>query len=313
MCTPSLRSCLAAGLICAAGWLPVRAQQAAIEVPFVGLNHGFFERVGLAWGLSGPGFAAQFNNGFAAALPQFGGFQPAAGAVGGVAWGGGGLQGGLFFEAAQGVRASNVSQVPLVVLPNGQVGFVGDVALQPFVVGVVPIVNDFVFFPTFVAAPTPAARALTARRAAHAAGEEEFVECAAPQVAEQQAAPAERPAAGASPSTARRPVVSLAELRRRKARMHTDLARKAAVQQPLLLAPQVEKEQGAAAVGSETRSPSQSAAQRQAEEYLALGLDAERKGQFVEARVAYRLAARRATGVLREIIQHKLAALPQAP
>jgi len=312
MCAILLRRPVVAAICWGACALSAHAQQAAVGVPFVAANHGFFERIGLAWGLSGPGFAAQFNNGFAAALPQFGGFQPGTGVTGGAAWGGGGLQGGFAFEAGQGARGSVVSQVPLILLPNGQGGFVGDVVLQPFVFGLVPVVNDYALSPSLVAAPTAAAQALAARRAARAAGDDdEFADAKDADLVEQDAAPLEPPAARAQPSTADQPVVSLAELRRRKAQAQADAAQR---RQPVLrLGVQAEQPDGVAAPQAGRAAPVDRTAQREAEQYVELGLDAERKGQLVEARVAYRMAARRASGVLLEIIQHKLAALTQQP
>ncbi len=308
MCGPSLRCWLAVGLVWGAQLAPAAAQQASVEVPFVGINHGFFERIGLAWGLSAPGFNAQFNNVFAAALPQFGGFQPGAGLAGGVGFGG--AQGGLIFEAAQGIRASNSSQVPLIVLPNGQAGFVGDVVLQPFVFGLVPIVNDYAFSPTLVPAPTVAAQALAAQRAARASADQDGIaNREQPQLAQHPVAAPQQAARRPPPSTAHQPVVSLAELRRRKAEARLDARRKLHVHAPLRLAGQDRSEDDASESGPQADQPANTNIEREAEEYFELGLDAERKGQLVEARVAYRLAAKRAHGVLREVIQHKLASL----
>lgn len=288
---------------------PAAAQQASVEVPFAAVNQGFFERIGLTWGLSGPGFNAQFNNGFGAAIPQFGGFQPGVGTAGGAAFGNG-LQGALFFEAGQGARASSVSQAPLVVLPNGQGGFVGDAVLQPFVFGLVPIVNDYAFSPTLVPAPTVAARALAARRAARAAGDQDALGGHdRPQGAQHEADAPQQPEGMAARSTASQPVVSLAELRRRKAQARFDAPKNPQIHAPLRLTGRDVNSGDAPDAGQEADSPASTDIQREAEEYFELGLDAERKGQLVEARVAYRLAAKRAEGVLRDIIQQKLAAL----
>jgi general secretion pathway protein D len=50
----------------------------------------------------------------------------------------------FFVQAAQGDTRSNVLQAPKVTLFNGQQAFVADAVSQPFVIGVIPVVGEFV-------------------------------------------------------------------------------------------------------------------------------------------------------------------------
>ena len=79
---------------------------------------------------------------FDLAVPQFGGFDPSAGASLGFAILSD-LEAFFFINAAQGDRRSNVLQAPKVTLFNGQQAFVADSSQSPFVISVVPVVGDF--------------------------------------------------------------------------------------------------------------------------------------------------------------------------
>lgn len=79
---------------------------------------------------------------FGLAVPQFGGFDPAAGAQLGFAILSD-IEAFFVINAAQGDRRSNVLQAPKVTLFNGQTASVADVSQSPFVVSVVPVVGDF--------------------------------------------------------------------------------------------------------------------------------------------------------------------------
>ncbi|MBI1901638.1 MAG: general secretion pathway protein GspD, partial [Planctomycetia bacterium] len=84
-----------------------------------------------------------FRNGsFPLAIPQFGGFQPGAGAELGFAILSD-LEAFFFIEASQGDRRSNVLQAPKVTLFNGQTAIVSDTSQTPFVISVIPVVGDF--------------------------------------------------------------------------------------------------------------------------------------------------------------------------
>jgi len=82
------------------------------------------------------------QNTFALSAPQFGGFDPAAGATIGFAILSD-IEAYFFIQAAQGDRRSNVLQAPKVTLFNGQLAFVSDTSQSPFVISVIPVVGDF--------------------------------------------------------------------------------------------------------------------------------------------------------------------------
>jgi hypothetical protein len=127
------------GIVAGATALP--AQQANVGVPFGQANHSFFEQSGVGFGLRGPGFFFQQNS-FGQALPQFGGFDPAAGANLGFAVGNGQNQGFFNFSFGQGSRSSMVSQSPSVTLGNGGFGGFSAGSWTPFVAGAIPVVGD---------------------------------------------------------------------------------------------------------------------------------------------------------------------------
>jgi hypothetical protein len=97
------------------------------------VGDSFFERIGFGASFRGPGFQVNLG-GFPLAVPQFGGFQPGAGATGGFAFNGGNIQGNVAFEFSQGSRRSNVMQAPMVTLMNGQTGVFADITQSPFVI-----------------------------------------------------------------------------------------------------------------------------------------------------------------------------------
>ena len=137
----SLRTRLPAAAL--AAWLAAggialaQRQQVGVGAPFNAGNDAFFERFGVQMQLNGRGFF--FNlGGFPNAIPQFGGFQPGAGAAGGFGFGGNGLNGQVGFDFSQGSRRSNVSQTVSGTLMNGQGIVVSDTSQSPFVVNVGP-------------------------------------------------------------------------------------------------------------------------------------------------------------------------------
>ncbi len=99
-------------------------------------------------GLSAPGvFSADLDipftqDSFTIATPQFGGFQPTAGASIGFAILSD-IEAFFFIQASQGDQRSNVLQAPKVTLFNGQSAIVADITQSPFVISVVPVVGDF--------------------------------------------------------------------------------------------------------------------------------------------------------------------------
>lgn len=103
---------------------------------------------GVTVGLAAPNvFSADldipFRQGsFNLAVPQFGGYDPTAGAQLGFAILSE-IEAFFFIEAAQGDRRSNVLQAPKVTLFNGQYGIISDQSTSPFVISVIPVVGDF--------------------------------------------------------------------------------------------------------------------------------------------------------------------------
>lgn len=99
-------------------------------------------------GMSAPGvFSADLDipftqNSYGLAIPQFGGFDAAAGASMGFAILSD-IEAYFFMNAAQGDKRTNVLQAPKVTLFNGQQAFVSDTSQSPFVISVIPVVGDF--------------------------------------------------------------------------------------------------------------------------------------------------------------------------
>jgi general secretion pathway protein D len=75
--------------------------------------------------------------------PPFGGFDPNAAATFGFAILSD-IEAFFLIEAAQGDSRTNVLNAPKVTLFNGQQAFVADAVSQPFVIGVIPVVGEFV-------------------------------------------------------------------------------------------------------------------------------------------------------------------------
>jgi general secretion pathway protein D len=157
--------------------------QVTIEVRFIQLNDTFFERIGIDFdlniedrtlgaedlvpgsafepagrrsqtvGLIGgdpfPSFTSDldipFRQGsFGVAIPPpFGGFDPGSAANFGFAILSD-IEAYFLIQAAQGDSRTNVLQAPKVTLFNGQQAFVADAIQRPFVVGVIPVVGEFV-------------------------------------------------------------------------------------------------------------------------------------------------------------------------
>lgn len=145
----SLRNLLPRYLLAIAGAVSLFApapvaygQQVNIGGPFNSVGHSFYENIGTNWGLRGPGWFFNFGGGAPGVAPQFGGFDPNAGANGGVGFRAGNVSGFLNFTAGQGANSTMVSQTPNVTIPNGGNGFFIDGSFRPFVTGVVPVVGD---------------------------------------------------------------------------------------------------------------------------------------------------------------------------
>jgi general secretion pathway protein D len=158
--------------------------QVTIEVRFIRLNDRFFERIGIDFdmniedrtigtadlipgtpyepgrqsavvGLSLPPSAAFFPNYTAdldvpfrqpsfdlAVPPVFSGFGGQAASFGFAILSD--IEAYFLIEAAQGDQRTNILNAPKVTLFNGQQAFVADSIAQPFVIGVIPVVGEFV-------------------------------------------------------------------------------------------------------------------------------------------------------------------------
>lgn len=132
-------------VVCGMLWLlAVRAvaQQATVATPHQVVGESFFERIGTHWGLRGPGWAFSMG-GPNMAVPPVGRFDPSAGANLGFAFGRSGRGGFCNLSAAQGSRRSFTSQAPMVTSLNGLPGFFSDSSLSPFVISYYPVVGGF--------------------------------------------------------------------------------------------------------------------------------------------------------------------------
>ena len=74
---------------------PAFPQQVTVSTPYQSTGDSFFENMGTSWGLNGPNWSFSFGGSPMQAAPQFGGFDPSAGANFGFAGGSGGV-GGFF-------------------------------------------------------------------------------------------------------------------------------------------------------------------------------------------------------------------------
>ncbi len=117
----------------------VAQQQVTVSSPHTAVSDSFYEYTGTSWGARGKNWFFQFGppgnpNG---AAPQFGGFNPSAGANFGFGFNGGGFLGTF----SQGSRRSFTSVTPSVTIPNGGTGMIMDTSVSPFVMGYVPVVG----------------------------------------------------------------------------------------------------------------------------------------------------------------------------
>ena len=116
------------------------AQQATVQTPLHTLGDGFYERIGLQWGLNFPGGFARFG-GPSVGMPPSGRFDPNAGLNFGFGFRGGDINGFFSGAFAQGFQRSFVTQAPVLTLTSGVPGYVGDASISPFVVGSIPVVG----------------------------------------------------------------------------------------------------------------------------------------------------------------------------
>jgi hypothetical protein len=220
---------IAIGLLAAAISSLCLAQQANISTPFNAAGSGFYEQIGVSWGLRGNGWFANFPG--PPPAPPFGGFDPNANAN----FGFGGPNGFLNFTAGQGANSTFTSQAPSVTVMNGATGFFSDTVQRPFVTSVIPVVGTPMA--PFIGPHLPGGSSVLDERLRRLQSQE-----GAAAAASVQPPAATLPAAG---STAERGEVGVAEI---KARQAAEIAaRESAVQNEV--AALLEKARGAEAAG----------------------------------------------------------------
>jgi len=285
--------------VLASPWLLVGhapAQQATVSTPFRSLNDSFYEHMGTNWSLQGRGWNFSFgapNN----AAPQFGGFQPNAGANLGFSILGPGVSGNFNANWSQGYRQSLVSQTPSVTLPNGGVGWVSDSSVSPFVMGYIPVVGGFPVFGS-VMPPAPPPYSVLPQGAAVGGGS------AAVQEALRRArAKADAPSSIAS-SEGRLPDARVDEVL--PPAQNPGAAAKAQASSAARAAPSVKE-------ARQLHAAEQTTHDADAMRYLEMGRSAEESGKANVARIYYQMAARRASGPLKDQILSRIKALEAGP
>ena len=296
---------LACWLFLAAG---VPAQQVTVSTPYHSISEGFFENIGTSWGLSGPNWFFSFGGSPTQAAPQFGGFDPSAGANFGFSRRSGGINGWFNGNWSQGCRRSFVSQTPSITLTNGYPGYVADASVTPFVVSYVPVVGSY----PRVGPPGPVPPAMVPSPGASGVGHDAVLNAlqgvradAAERERMQNASPAEAEAArmalgkrgqdsfpGKGPSTEGRLV-------REKSPDPFFPIRSSSAGRP---APSV-------AEARRLHAAEQAAENEAALKYVELARNAEAAGKPNVAKVYYQNAARGASGALREEILSRIQGL----
>jgi len=202
--------------------VPVHAQQVVIATPHSTVGSSFYEQIGVRWGIRGNGWFANFGG--PPPVPQFGGFDPNAGATFGFA----GNNGFLNFTAGQGASTTFTSQTPMVTMPNGGFAVFNDQVTRPFVTSVIPVLGG----------GPPVFDSVLAERLHRLQAEEGQHESAGEQPAASSPAPA-------APSSAERGDESVAEIKARTAAEKSAQQSAAASEAAAL----VEKAKGAIAEG----------------------------------------------------------------
>ncbi len=198
------------------------AQQVVVATPNNTVGSSFYEHIGVQWGVRGKGWF--FNFGGPPPAPQFGGFDPNAGAN----FGFGGRNGFINFTAGQGASTTFGSQTPMVTMQNGGFAVFNDQISRPFVTGLIPIVGESPAFPSVLAERLH-------RLQAEGSG----------QTPSDDAPAAAGSPAVAGPSSAERGTASVADIKARKTAEKSAQVSAAAAEVEVLL----EKARGAAAEG----------------------------------------------------------------
>ena len=301
----------------------VRSQQVTIATPHHSVSEGFFENMGTSWGMRGNNWFFSFGGSPTQSAPQFGGFDPSAGANFGVGFRHGGVNG--FFNAnwSQGWRQSFSTWTPSITLPNGGWGVVSDTSQSPFVIGHVPVVGGFPAVRQFSPFP-PSSRYMAPGAGASGVGRDAVVAALQRARAERdgrrqiedaaanhrELQPRPRPAAplrgqdddlvltgsGLPPAGPGDPALDEASRRLAAARASTAGRPVPCVAEARRLHAAEQTDEGGEALV-----------------YLERGRTAEARGKPNVAKIYYRMAARRASGQLRGQILSRIQALDSAP
>ena len=281
-----------AGLMCVAVLVTgaaapaVAQQQVTIGTPQRNVGDRFYESTNVGWSLRGNGWFARFGGG---GTPPFGGYQPGAGISGGAGFGGSGFSGNLFFNSGQGSSRSLTSSTPMVTTLNGYPGYFIEGVQRPFVTGLVPVgaIGGVTGIPPQFRLPVPTLRdQLTAARL---------------QAAMERSRSRHRgegggevvPAGGEAGEVSSRETVAGGSRAGGGSGARID---------PL---PPTRAER------ARLQAAAEAAEQTAARNYYDRGLQARAEGKTGVARQFFRMAARRATGDLREQIAEQLGELPR--
>ncbi|MFH1266630.1 MAG: hypothetical protein ABIK89_12950 [Planctomycetota bacterium] len=299
------------------GGAEVSAQQVTVSTPYHSVNDSFFEHMGTSWGLSGPNWSFSFGGGPLQAAPQFGGFDPSAGANLGFGWRSGGAGGFFNGNWSQGNRRSFVSQTPMVTLRNGVPGYFSDTSQTPFVMSYVPVVGGF---PALMAPVQPMPRYMAPGPSYSGTGRNAVLSALERHRAERDERERLDDASAAEAAAARMNVPARPNVQNPGG--PEDLILTGSSPAPADVAAGEPSQELAAARASSAGRPTLSVAEarrlhaaEQAEqegealEYVRRGRIAEAKGKPNVAKVYYQRAAARASGKLREQILARLDAL----
>lgn len=296
---------LAVGVVLFGAPGEARTQQATIGTPAVGLQEGFFERMGTQWGVQGRNWFFQFG-GAQQAVPQFGGFQPDAGLSGGFGFGGRDFSGNFNFFGGQGNTRSNTMGTPIVTTMNGAPAYVADTSISPFVIGIIPVVGGggapiIGGIPGFARAPgLPAPPMMVPAGPSRV---QRFIQEGAPLEPMHGPRPDPGPMPGLGPAQAGlAPLVGVPVPADPSARKLAE-ARESSAGQAVM---------SVAAARAAREAEQQSAAGRDARAWFERGLGAEEAGKPNVAVIYYRMAADRADGDLKQQALARLAAIKAA-
>lgn len=185
----------------------VAAQQVVVSTPFQTIGDSFYESNGINFGFDNG--AIRFQQG-PPPIPQFGGYDPNAGANFGFSIRGPGGAMNFGISLGQGSSRSISTTTPTVVVPNGGTAMLFDGSLRPFVTGFVPVVGSAgIGFP----APTPIPPAWTR---SYVPGQPIPSDAENRRLGRQAAAAANQPSPKHQPSSAEHGDISVAEIRRRQ-------------------------------------------------------------------------------------------------